>query len=254
MGCLAIAHLSVIETLRRKEFYVVLVLIVLLAIWLQIANLGASQAGRFSREIVMQVAWLASFALAAPLAARQIPGDVEQRTVYILLARPIARWQYVVGRGLGSVFAAVVCFTGLFLVLAGMLTLRGGALFDPALWQSYALQVTALTLLCSLTVFFSCSCTPAAAVTFSVLILGVMRYGGQSLMQSIEKLSGFQQYLAWVLYLGMPHFEFFDVSRRFVHGWGPLPATTFVQILVYGLAYSVVAATVGTVIFRRKWL
>jgi len=254
MGCLAIANLSVIETLRRKEFYVVLMLILLLAVWLQIANLGASQAGRFSKEIVMQIAWLASFALAAPLAARQIPTDVEQRTVYVLLARPIARWQYVAGRGLGSVFAAVVCFTGLFLVLAGMLAIKGGALFDPALWQSYLLQVVALTLLCSITVFFSCACTPAASVTFALLLLGVMRYGGQSIMGLIEHMAGVRQYLAWVLYLGMPHFEFFDISRRFVHGWGPLPASAFALILVYGVAYSIAATTAGAVIFRRKWL
>ncbi len=221
MGCLAIAHLSVIETLRRKEFYVVLVLIIVLAAWLQVANIGASQAGRFSREIVMQIAWLASFALAAPLAARQIPSDVEQRTVYVLLARPIPRWQYVAGRALGSVFAAVVCFSGLYLVLVGMLALRGGAtLFDPTLWQAFLLQVTALTLLCSITVFFSCACTPAGAVTFAILLLGVTRYGGQSLMGMIERLNGVQQYLAWIAYLGLPHFEFFDISRRLVHGWG----------------------------------
>lgn len=255
MGCLAIAQLSVIETLRRKEFYVVLVLIVLLAIWLQVANIGASQAGRFSREIVMQVAWLASFALAAPLAARQIPSDVEQRTAYILLARPIPRWHYVAGRGLGSVFAAVVCFTGLFLVLLGMMTLRGGtAVLDTTLWQAYALQVTALTLLCSITVFFSCACSPAGAITFALLMLGVTRYGGHSLMEMIEHLSGLQQYLAWAVYLGLPHFEFFDVSRRFVHGWGPLPFSTFAQILIYGVAYAVASGAMGTLVFRRKWL
>ncbi len=255
MGCLAIAHLSVLETLRRKEFYVVLVLILLLAVWLQVANIGASQAGRFSREIVMQMAWLASFALAAPLAARQIPTDVEQRTAYILLARPIPRWQYVAGRGLGAVFASVSCFTGLFLVLVGMLALKSGAaVFDPTLWQAYALQVTALIMLCSLTVFFSCACTPAGAVTFAILLLGVTRYGGQSLMEMIDRLGGIRQYVAWAAYLGLPHFEFFDISRRFVHGWGPLPASTFVMVLVYGLAYAVAVGAIGTVIFRRKWL
>ncbi len=255
MGCLAIAHLSVIETLRRKEFYVVLVLIVILAVWLQFANIGASQAGRFSREIVMQVAWLASFALAAPLSARQIPSDVEQRTAYILLARPIPRWQYVAGRGLGSVFAAVACFTGLFIVLVGMLALKGGsAIADPALWQAYALQVTALMLLCSITVLFSCVCSPAGAVTFALLLLGVTRYGGQSLMEMIEGMSGLRQYAAWAIYLGLPHFEFFDISRRFVHGWGPLPSSVFAQIIVYGLTYAVASGAIGTVIFRRKWL
>lgn len=255
MRCLALSYLSLVETLRRKEFYVVLVLIVLLAAWLQIANLGASHAGRFSREIVMQVAWLASFALAVPLAARQIPTDVEQRTAYILLARPIPRWQYIAGRGLGAVLAAVACFTALFLVLIVMLVAKGGTgIFDQALWQAYALQVCALTLLCSISLSLSCVFSPAAAVTFALVLLCVTRYGGQSLMLGIETMAGVRQYAAWAAYLALPHFEFFDISRRFVHGWGPLPMNAFVPILAYGLGYAVFAATCASLTFRRKWL
>lgn len=255
MGSLAIARLSIIETLRRKEFYVVLVLITGLAVWLQIADLGASQAGRFSREIVMQVIWLAAFALGAALAARQIPSDVEQRTVYVLLARPIPRWQYVAGRGLGSVVAAAACFSGLFLVLVATLALKGGmGVADPTLWQAFALQVIALALLCSVTMLFSCLCSPAGAVTFSLLLLAVMRYGSESLMRLIEQMSGVAQYLAWTAYLGLPHFEFFDISQRFIHGWGPLPAGTFAQVVVYGITYSVCAVAAGAAVFRRKWL
>ncbi len=180
---------------------------------------------------------------------------MEQRTIYVLLVRPIPRWQYVLGRSLGSVFAAVVCFAGLFLVLVGTLALRSGTdAADPTLWQAFALQVMALALLCSVTVLFSCLCSPAGAVTFSLLLLGLMRYGSQSLIRSIEQMSGAVQHLAWIVYLGLPHFEFFDISRRFVHGWGPLPAGTLVQILLYGMAYSIFATAVGAIVFRRKWL
>lgn len=87
MGCLAVAYLSIIETLRRKEFYVVLVLIISLAVWLHLIDVSESSTGRFAKDIVMQVVWLASFALAVPLAARQIPQDVESKTVYVILAR-----------------------------------------------------------------------------------------------------------------------------------------------------------------------
>ncbi|MBP6963318.1 MAG: ABC-2 transporter permease [Armatimonadetes bacterium] len=255
MRCLALSYLSLIETLRRKEFYVVLVLIALLAGWLQMANLGASQAGRFSREIVMQVAWLASFALAVALATRQIPTDVEQRTAYILLARPIPRWQYIAGRGLGAVSAAITCFTGLFLILIVMLAIRGGAgVLDATLWQAYALQVCALTLLCSISLCLSCAFSPAAAVTFALVLLCVTRYGGQSLMSAIETMTGMRQYAAWAAYLALPHFEFFDISRRFVHGWGPLPKIAFVQILAYGLGYALFAGACASLTFRRKWL
>ncbi|MDI6828367.1 MAG: ABC transporter permease subunit [Armatimonadota bacterium] len=154
MGCLAVAYLSIIETLRRKEFYVVLVLIISLAVWLHLIDISESSTGRFAKDIVMQVVWLASFALAVPLAARQIPQDVESKTVYVILARPIPRWQYVLGRVIGASGASCLCLIGLFLVLVVMLFSKGdAALADAMLWQALVLQLAALFMVCSLAVF-----------------------------------------------------------------------------------------------------
>lgn len=255
MGCLAVAYLSIIETLRRKEFYVVLVLIIGLAIWLHLINISESSAGRFAKDVIMQVVWLASFALAVPLAARQIPQDLESKTVYVILARPLPRWQYVLGRTIGAAGASGICLTGLFLVLAIMLCVKGGeALVDPMLWQAFALQLVALFMLCSLAVFFSSFSTTAGAVTFSFIILCVMRYGAKSLSDMILGVSSIWQHAAWCLYLLMPHFEFFNVTQRFVHGWGPLPFWIFLYIAIYGIVYAIGLIAICSLIFRRRWL
>ena len=255
MGSLAIARLSVIETMRRKEFYVVLVLVIGLAAWMHTMKLDASGAGRFAKDIVMQVAWLASFALAVPLAARQIPSDLEQKTVHVLMSRPIHRWRYVVGRAVGAAAASIICFASLFLVIVLMLLAKGGtSIADPGLWQAFALQVIALAMLCSIAVLFSTVASSGGAVTFSLLILVMMRYGGPSILTRIEQMSGIARDAAWAAYLAAPHFEFFNISQRVVHGWGALPAGLFLQIVAYGIAYSLFAIAVAAVIFRRRWM
>jgi len=255
MGSIAIARLSVIETLRRKEFYVVLVLIVGLAVWLHLIEIGSSGAGRFAKDVVMQVVWLASFALAVPLAARQLPQDVETKTVYILLARPMPRWQYVLGRAVGAITAAAICLCGFFVVLSVMLSLKGGsALADPTLWQAFALQLIALMLLSALAVFFSVFSTPAGAISFSFLTFAIMRYGAVSLLNMIGSTSGFIRHLLWPAYLLLPHFEFFNITQRFVHEWGPLRWDIFCGIISYGVLYSVVLIALSSLIFRKRWL
>lgn len=255
MGCLAIARLSVIETMRRREFYVVLVLVAVLAIWVQSMDMRASGAGRFAKDIVMQITWLASFALAAPLAARQIVTDVEQKTIYVLMARPLQRWQYVFGRAGGAGIGAVVCFTALYMVLVLMLLTKGAtSIADPMLWQAYALQIVALVMLCCTAICFSVVGTAAGAVTFSVLIFGVMRYGGPAILSKIEQMKGLAGNLAWATYMAMPHFEFFSVSQRVVHDWGPLPLPIFLQVVVYGVAYSIFATAFAAYMFRKRWL
>jgi ABC-type transport system involved in multi-copper enzyme maturation permease subunit len=205
----------------------------------------------------MQVTWLASFGLAAPLAARQITSDVEQKTAYVLLSRSIQRWHYVFGRVLGAIFASVTCFTVLFLVLLGMLLLRqASGLNDPALWQAYCFQVIALTLLCALTVFFSTFSTSSAAVTYAFIVLLVTRYGGPLIIDRIEDMTfgKLLQELLWFGYLALPHFEFFNLSQRVVHGWGPLPFTLFCLVAIYGIVYALLLTGLATVIFKRRWL
>jgi ABC-type transport system involved in multi-copper enzyme maturation permease subunit len=255
MGSLAIARLSVVETLRRKEFYVVLVLVFGLAAWMCMLNLGSSGAGRFAKDIVMQAIWLASFALAVPLAVRQVSSDVEQKTVYVLVSRPIHRWHYVVGRAVGASAASVLCFASMFAVLVLMLSVKGAAsIADPGLWQAFVLQVIALVMLCSLAVCFSVVATPGGAVTFSLILLLVMRYGGASILSKIDRMPAVSREVAWAVYLALPHFEFFNISQRVVHGWGALPANLFVGSLVYGFACSVFFTALAAIIFRKRWL
>ena len=255
MDIFAITRLSLIETLRRKEFYVVLVLVLGLAIWMHMMNVGLSGAGRFAKDIVMQVVWLASFALAVPLATRQISSDLEHKTVYVLASRPIPRWHYVFGRTLGAVVASLICFTAFYAVLLLMLLAKGAAtITDSSLWQAYFLQVMALVMLCCVTVLFSVTATPSGAVTFSLLILAMMRYGGPAILNRIEQMSGFVREVAWFIFLILPHFEFFSMSQRVVHGWGALPIGLFLEILAYGAAYSLVITALAALTFRRRWL
>lgn len=255
MGSLAIARLSMLETLRRKEFYIVLVLVIGLAAWMYMLNMNASGTGRFAKDIVMQAIWLASFALSVPLAARQITSDVEQKTVYVLISRSIHRWQYVLGRAIGAIGASIVCFTSMFAILVLMMMVKGvSGVADPGLWQAYVLQVVALVTLCSLTICLSTVSTPGGAITFALLMLVATRYGSAAMLNRIEQMPSASRDVAWGGYLLLPHFEFFNISQRVVHGWGALPTSLFVLALVYGIGCSVFFVALAATVFRRRWL
>jgi len=246
--------LSLLETLRRKDFYVVLVLVFLLATWVVTMNPGGAGAGRFAKDIVMQVIWLASFALTAPLAARQISSDLEQKTIYVLMSRPIERWHYIFGRAAGAAVAAIVCFSSMFIALITMMFLKGTGVTDVSLWQAFALQIVALVMLCAVTVFFSITGSPAGAVTFSLLSVGIMRYGGYAMLDKIANMHGQWRGVIWAGYVILPHFEFFSISQRVVHGWGAMPTDLFVPVLIYGAAYSIFATAFAAYLFKRRWL
>lgn len=251
----AIGFLSIKEILRRKEFYVLLILIVALATWMYFLDLSTPGSGRFAKHVVMQVVWLVSIVLAATISARQIPTDIEQKSIYVLVARPITRQQYVVGRILGSIMASIACFVSLFIVLIIMLALKGSAdLIDPSLWQAFILQIACLCVICSITVLLSIVGTSAGAITLMLLIYAGMRYWGYIMPDKIASLASVSKYIAWVIYLAMPHFEFMDMSQRVVHSWGPLPFIVFIIVLLYCAIYSILAGSVAATIFKRRWL
>jgi len=142
-------------------------------------------------------------------------------------------------------------------VLVLMLLAKGVAgIADPGLWQAFALQITALVMICSIAVFFSTFATSAGTVAFSLLLLLMTRYGGPSILDRIESASnlGIFRDVFWAVYLALPHFEFFNISQRVVHGWGVLPSGVFLQIVAYGVAYSVFVTALAAVVFRRRWL
>ena len=83
---------SLLEALRRKDIYVVLILTVLMTAgaWM-FGFFGVRGLEVFIRDVTFSAIGIFSTVLAVMLAARQIPEEVQRRTIYPLLARPISR-------------------------------------------------------------------------------------------------------------------------------------------------------------------
>ncbi|MCL6629526.1 MAG: hypothetical protein K6U00_07995, partial [Armatimonadetes bacterium] len=92
--------------------------------------------------------------------------------------------------------------------------------------------------------------------TYALLLLVVTRYGGNLLVDRIEAMSSANvlREILWFGYLILPHFEFFNLSQRVVHGWGPLPLNLFGPVVAYGIVYALLLTGLAAMIFRRRWL
>ena len=63
-----------------------------------------------------KLTYVATMVIALSLAAVRIPGEIERRTAYNVLARPVRRWEYVVGTWLGM-FATIAGVVAAFTVV-----------------------------------------------------------------------------------------------------------------------------------------
>ncbi len=94
--------------------------------------------------------------------------EVERRTIYNLLSRPITRSAYLVGKWAG-LSAALWLFCALLgVALWGLLCLRGHADHGPALAQAVYLGALELTVVTSIAVMFSALSTPVLSALYTI--------------------------------------------------------------------------------------
>ncbi|HPS79966.1 MAG TPA: ABC transporter permease subunit [Thermoanaerobaculaceae bacterium] len=104
--------------------------------------------------------------------------ELERRTIYNLLSRPIRRSAYLVGKwaGLSATLWTVAVLLGL--ALCGLLLLRGGGHSGPAVLEAVYLAGLELTVVTALAVMFSAISTPvlSALYTLGFFLVGQWSY------------------------------------------------------------------------------
>ena len=115
-GIWTIAKMSLLENSRKQVFHVLCLL--MLAVIGSSTLLSIFTEGvqiKILKDLCMTCIMFGGAALAIALGATGIPNDVESRTIHPLIARPLTRTQYLMGKFLGTfitVTMGVVATTG----------------------------------------------------------------------------------------------------------------------------------------------
>jgi len=230
----SIARLVWLEMIRRKDFYVLLILLAALMFFLLSANaFGLGATPRYLLDSGLLMVWVASVVLVVMLTGRQLPSEERDGTIFPLLAKPVGRGQLILGKWLGGWLAGGAATAVFYAVVVAVVWARGGHPGRVTLLQSWLLQVAGLGVMAALTLALSTRMTYGAAATTALLVIG----GSSWLLPRVPTLvlyaSGWQMNAMLLLYYLLPHFELFDMRRRVVHDWGPIDPVVLAKILVY---------------------
>jgi len=251
----AVAGIVIKELYRRKEFYVLFILTIVICLVMASVNIfNDNQIIRYLKELCLLLIWVSSLVIAITTTARQIPAEREQRTLLPLLAKPLSRTQLIFGKFLGCWLACglvLVCFYAFFGALAASREHAWPLLnyFQAAFLHWVMLGVViALTLLGSL-VFAAPSSN--STICF-VIVTGIMCIG-RYLDAVALSLPEPRRSIVYSLYYAIPHLEIpFEMRNLIVHDW-PLVEWNFVGLdALYLLAYAAVFLVAACLVFRRK--
>jgi Cu-processing system permease protein len=253
MKVLAIAIVVWLDSLRRKDAYVFLVLLAGLLVALTSVDLfGLGGAALYVLDVGLLLCWLFGWILTINAGCRELPQEENRGTVYMLLAKPVSRLELLVGKWLGAWSGAVTAVLLLYLATALLAAARGAVFSVTVLVQAWLLHAVALAILAALGLAVSTRLNRDAATTLS----GVLSAAAFLLVPQVPAL--LQQSAPWaqtplmVVYYVLPHLELFDIRQQVVHGHGGLAAGTLLTLIAYGLACTAALLLVAWLAYRQK--
>lgn len=251
---MAIARITLLESSRRKDPYVVLILAGAIVIGAGLmANFGVDGLHKFVKDVGLTVATVFSILICVSAAARQLPAELENRTLYPLLGKPLSRTAFFLGKyvGVGTLSSVVaILFFLLLRVLLALLGIPVGVVFYQALY----LRVLSMWLVAAGVMCLSLFLTHGANVTISLLACFCMQLLAHSILYLHESLSGAPLYLAQAVYWMAPHLELFDLSKKVIHEWPPVPGWVLGAMTVYAALYGSLFLAAGCARMHRRAL
>lgn len=176
--------------------------------------------------------------------------ELDKRTIYTILAKPLPRWQFIVGKYAGLLVTVAVEIGILAVVYTGLMVVQQG--FPPGIvFVSLGMLFLELMLLTAWATLFSASSEPttATAFTLSVFVIGhladdIWLFGSKAEAPEVRAIA---EALYWLL----PNFEVFNIRALAVHEL-PIPWDQVGAAVGYGLAYSAAVLLVAVLVFERR--
>lgn len=253
---IAIARVVVLEMYRRKDFYVLFFLTVLITGLMGSVNFfDDPKIVRYLKEICLALIWVSSAFIAVATTARQIPAERESRTIFPLMAKPISRGQVLLGKFLGCWFATCLSLVA-FYVFFGIVTATKEHHWPLGnYFQAWSLHCAMLGIVIGGTLLGSLVLSSVAAnITFTVVLFGGIMFLGRHLHKLAVQMSTVSNTIVSGLYYAIPHLELFDVRDLIVHDWPLISWNIWAIAMAYAIVYATFLLLGAWLILRKKSL
>ncbi len=206
-----------------------------------IKNIGLASISFFTALIVIFIG------------GESICGEIERKTIYIPLSKPVSRINLILGNFLGIIWAALLA-----LIISSsifFLTLfLGEHTITPSIFEALFLVFMEVMVIISIAIMFSSfasSSTVSILLSFFIYILGhlnpQLRFLGEETKSTMGKWS--IKIISWIL----PNLEYFNVRGKAVENIF-IDGSYIGKVILYGLLYTFVMLIITYLIFQKREL
>jgi len=179
--------------------------------------------------------------------------EMDKRTLYALLAKPVGRWEFLLGKFAGLVLTLAVntAVMALGLLLVMLYVKHSLVRSDAVVLVAVYFILLKLALIVALALLFSCFTTPLLAILFTVGLYIVGLYVQELRNLPVEVMSpAMSAFTKWLSYL-LPNLENYNVMAMAAHGRA-VPGALILQNTLYTAVYCTIVLTAAAAVFSRR--
>lgn len=239
------------ETVRDKILYnLVLFALLLIGTSVLLGTLTIGEQARIVNDLGLAAINLVSVVIAIFVGIGLVTKEIERRTVYTILSRPITRVQFVLGKYIGLGFIVVANVTIMFVMFLATIWLTGNTI-HASLFQAVELILVETLLVMAIAMFFSTfsSSVLSATMTIGLYIIGHLTGDLKGIAEKSQ--NPVAESMMTVLYYILPDLEALNVKGQAANGV-PVEAAFQAASTAYGLLYAALLLTGACLIFQRR--
>jgi ABC-type transport system involved in multi-copper enzyme maturation permease subunit len=253
------------EGIRSRALFGIFILAILMfAATVALTNLFMRDIMKVAADLSLSTISFAGLLMVVFIGTNLLAKDIDKRTIYMVISRPISRSQYIVGKYLGlcSLVVAGVLLLGVVSsapVYLSVLTYKNPVtVFKwPVYFTAIAFIALKLSVISSIIIFFS-SITSTSFIslvlTIATYLIGSTNEVARAIIESKpegEEISLLMSGIIKFVYYVFPNLSAFDLTLQASHGLS-VPAGYLFWVPLYALFYIAVMVAAAAVIMERR--
>ena len=286
MNTWVIARNTFGDSLRKRVLLIFLLLaFVMLALALLLNYFTAREQGTIFKSTQLVIILIFGALIAITTAVFLIPNEIERRTIYSVLSKPIERWEFFLGKFVGGAltvgFMVGLMSLALMLVLFVLAAKPPTSSLDPNAaaqainvhdWMVRGAGEFMLVLRGTIVIYFQLLIVTAIATTLSRYLTPTVNFSVTAFIWIVGNLQWLVSALAsrnsgegqglvvipWIaklFYYMLPHFHDFNIMGSIVHPEVAIKVNHWIyagEVSLYGVLYGALILLAGTLVFDRK--
>jgi len=177
--------------------------------------------------------------------------EIDKKTIYNILSKPIKRYQFLLGKLAGMMLTIFVVLIIMFVTFIFLLWLRTGTFYINYIGFVYMTLLECL-ILTSFAILFSSVASQlfSTLFTLAIFMVGHSTFALKMLKGFLGK-KGFGAFLCDVLYYILPNLKNFNIKNDIVHGV-VIGFSTYIEASLYAVVYSALIFGLSVFAFNKR--